>query len=88
MVPLSPFHMFQLMDFHPGVTPALLSHPSVCFHGLNHMLHKCELGISAENIIKMSDITDAGQKAEKKAPLLNCLLPLVIQNIRCDLWGK
>ena len=73
LVPLSlPFHMFQLMNFHP----ALLSDPSVCFNGLNHLLHKSRSGISHENIIKMFHKTAARQK-EEKARLLNCLLPLL-----------
>lgn len=43
------------------------------------MLHKNKLGISAENIIKMFDIADAGQKAEKR-PLF--------QNVRCNWWDR
>lgn len=67
-----PFHMFQLMNFHP----TLLSDLSVCFNGLNHLLHKSRSGISHENIIKMFHKTAARQKDEK-ARLLNCLLPLL-----------
>lgn len=44
------------------------------------MLHKSKLGISAENIIKMFDITDAGQKAEKR--------PLSVSECKIQLVGQ
>lgn len=60
------FHSFHLMDFHP-VSPRLyyLIHQFVVMGSITcYMLHKNNMGIKAENIIKMFYITETGQKIE------------------------
>lgn len=62
----SAFHAMQLINFHPVSAQFCDQIPLLFCHRLNHRLHKSKSGTSAENIIKMFVVADAGQKAEKQ----------------------